>query len=608
MFHPLLLTVLAAIGGGPSHAELHPSQADLYVELADCSVLLTELEKAPMVRFLRDERVAGILAALGMRTGRPLKEQAGEALTSMLPGIRTGAWLEGLGTSSISLVAVGPDAALPAFLAILDFKTPEYATALQGALLESATSHEPRSSAVPGVVALHMPAAPLEDCWCVVIGSRLVLGSKPLAPEDHAARAGGTLPGLATSSGFRERLAALGPCSGTPILWFALARPIQEIVNQRGAEDVGFRFLEHLPSDLNPLGSPRVARMQFTGERFVTEMVSSAAAGAAASKSVDPAWLEPAPAGSMFVYAGAFDGAAVGKRLRAVLAQDEGGAAALAALEEGLGFGPERLLARLGPGLTVYSAPLAGPGLPEVRAWVDCDDPAAFTSEFETLFNALAAELPGLEAKTRPYKVKQSGSDQKLEVPYTTLTLPQSWQQVPMLNPAPSFARVAEKKLVFALSSMEVKSELKRVHAGEGAPIVAGADPLGTFGFGLVPESRMVLVMDWGRLFASVVTMVKAFAPMLGAEALPFDLAKLPPAEMFTQYFKPTFYYSKGMAGGLYRRNEASFGPETWLPIVQGAVTAFTSLGPAREAARRADDAAAAGDEPPAREPPGGGH
>jgi hypothetical protein len=66
---------------------------------------------------------------------------------------------------------------------------------------------------------------------------------------------------------------------------------------------------------------------------------------------------------------------------------------------------------------------------------------------------------------------------------------------------------------------------------------------------------------------------------MAGPEEMPFDLAKLPPPELFIQYFKPTFHYSKGAGAGLYRRNEASFGPETWFGIgvlVGGIAPRFT--------------------------------
>jgi hypothetical protein len=36
---------------------------------------------------------------------------------------------------------------------------------------------------------------------------------------------------------------------------------------------------------------------------------------------------------------------------------------------------------------------------------------------------------------------------------------------------------------------------------------------------------------------------------------------------MFSEYFKPTFHYSRAVEGGIYRRNEASFGPETWFGL-----------------------------------------
>jgi hypothetical protein len=602
MLIPFLLSFLAAAQGGPAHAELHPIESDLYLEIGDASRLLAELDKAPLVRFLRDERIARLMADLGRPTDRPLKELAQDGLAGVLPGADR--WLDGLRACSVSVVALGPatkDAAPATFLAILDFATPEHAGALRTALVERAPEHEPVQSIVPGVEALRQIDAPAEDRWCVVVGSRLVMGGKPSKVEDYAARAEKKLPGLARSETFQKQLAALGGASGTPVLWFALARPLREMVaKMQPGEDAGMAFLSLLPEDLDPFGSTRVARMQFVGERFVTDMVSSDAGGAA--QPVEPTWLAHVPAGSMLVYASAFDGAAAGKRLRTLLAKDEASTAALAALEEGLGFGPERMLARLGPAMTAYSAPLTGFALPEVRLWIDCDDPAAFTSEFEAVFNALAAS--GFQVKTRNYSVKKEG--EKIEVPYTTLALPPSWQVIPMINPTPTFAAVG-KKLVFTLSSMEIKSELKRIHGAAGEPVVPGADPLAALGFQLPPGARSVLVMDWGRLFGSVIGTAKAMGPLLGEE-LPFDLNKLPAPELFTQYFKPTFHYSEACAAGLHRRNEASFGPETWFPILmQGAAMASSSLEEARAAKQRAEEAAAAERQAPPRETPGGG-
>lgn len=595
-----LLVTLGLAQGGPTHADLHPAEADLYVEFGDVGALLDALDRAPLPRFLRDERLKPLLTDLGQPSERSLKDLVQMGVTQAYPEAKLEAWLSGLKTISFSLAARGPgsDTESPVgLLFVADLATAEQAQALRDLVVAHAPKHEPMTSAVSGVERLQMADTAAKDLWCAVVGTRLVMGGSQDKPEDFAARAEKKLAGLATKEAFKKQIAALEPSSGTPVMWFALARPLSEMLATMKMEDDGAAgFLEQVPSDLNPFASARVARMQLVGERFVTEMFSSDA-GAAAQKPIDPAWLEPVPTGQMIVYSSAFDGAAAGKRMRELLAKDESSAAALAALEQKLGYGPEKVLARLGPGLTAYAAPIAGLGAPDTRVWVDCDDPAAFTTEFEALVGALGETMPGFLAKTKPYKVKKSGSDEKVEIPVTTLTLPME-MQIPMLNLSPSFSPVG-KKLVFGFSSMDIKNELKRVHAGEGEPIVAGATPLAAMGLALPAEARSVFVMDWGRLIGGLLGTVKALAGMAPPDQMPFDLAKLPPAEMFSEYFKPTFHYSKPAKDGSYRRHEASFGPETWF-----------GLGLAGMAAAQAQQAAFQGapmGEIPPPDAPGGG-
>jgi hypothetical protein len=162
--------------------------------------------------------------------------------------------------------------------------------------------------------------------------------------------------------------------------------------------------------------------------------------------------------------------------------------------------------------------------------------------------------------------VKSATSDEKTEVPVATLTLPADVQLPPMVSVSPSFAPVG-KRLVFALNSMEVKNELKRVYGGEGEPIDSGKNPLhrqrlcaaggrelgARHGLGQAPRGR-----------AQHREELRKHEPRHAA----LRSAKLPPGEIFTDHFKPTFYYSKPVSGGMYRRNEASFGAESWLGIV----------------------------------------
>src|SRR5262249_50624810 len=165
-------------------------------------------------------------------------------------------------------------------------------------------------------------------------------------------------------------------------------------------------------SDFNPLGGPRVARMQLVDNRFVTELF--APGGDTGGKAVEASWLEPVTDSAMLVYSTAIDGAAVAKKGRALISKDQQGAATLAAMEQELGFGPERVLPPLGPGLTLYLGPLSG-FLPVTSIWVDCDDPAAFQKDLEALIGSLGETIPGLEVKTKPYTVKNAKTGEKVQ-------------------------------------------------------------------------------------------------------------------------------------------------------------------------------------------------
>src|SRR5262245_38410839 len=351
------LALLAPAHGSPAHAERDPEGSDIYLELGDVSALLTELDKAPLVRFLRDERIAGLLAELGHPTNRPLKELVEDGLRSVCSGGKPEEWLPGLKTVSASIVALGPGsktAPPAALLAVLDFATPEQAQALRSDLIARAPKHEAMSGAVPGVELLHMGEESKDDVWCLATGPRLVIGDPPSKPEDYLARVEKKAAGFAASETFKKNVAAFEKPSGTPVLWFALASPFRTIVaKMQEADEVALDAVSQLPSDLNPFGSALFARTQFVGERFLTEMITSAAASA--SKPIDPAWLEPVPAGTRLSFSSAFDGAATGKRPRAVSGEGGEGAASLAALEQKLGFGFERMFGHLGPGMTVYA-------------------------------------------------------------------------------------------------------------------------------------------------------------------------------------------------------------------------------------------------------------
>jgi hypothetical protein len=510
-----------------------------------------------MVRFLRDSRVATFLGEFGIEVGKPVLELV-KALATDRPELRAGEWVEGLRSASLSVqflkkVEGQPDEAV---LLVVDLASPEQSAALQAGFLAMADSHEPLASALAGSERFVSGGDP---GWCVSVGSRFVIGDEGLRVEDYVALSAKQRPALSGAEYLQKALAALSKSEGTSVMWFALGRSLQEILTAQGGSQ-SFGFLARLPGDLNPLASPRVARMQFTGQRFLTEMQTLEPAPATKPQAVDPAWLQLVPTTAMIAYSSSFEGASSAQRLRELLSENEQGKAALASLETKLGHGPEKIFARLGPRLTVHAGALNGPALPETFAWLDCDDAAAFAAEFEALVGALGETLPGYVAKTKPYKVKKEGSDEKVEVPITTLTLPPNLIPIPMISVSPSFAPVGSK-LLFALNSMDLKGELKRV-LGE-APAGSHDGPIAALK--LPADAESVFVMDWARLFAGLTPTIKAVA---GMAELPFDVNKLPPPEIYGEFFQPTFHFAVRNADGLRRRHEASFGPETWAGLM----------------------------------------
>lgn len=571
----LSLSLAVLLQGAPVHADLHPKNADIYLELGDSAVLWPALDQSPMARFLRDEKMKGLFAALGQTMEGSLQSQVLGLLQKSQPDWKAETWLSGLESLSFSATVLGPETETRASfgsLMVADFATAEQATAFAGVITAQAQKSEPHS--LTGFQRLSGEKASAEQ-WSTNQGTRFVLGNSGSLPDDYLARAAKKADGIAKAELF-QKFAQLEPAKGQVLGWLLVARPLVDMLASTAESSGAVKVFEQLPSDMNPLASPRIARLTMNDGRYVTEMLAARTPGDS-DKTIDAAWLDSVPSEAMLVYSTPFDAVAAGKTVRGLLAQSDETAATLAAVEQKLGFGLERIFSHLGPGMTMYMGPLASLGLPEARAYVDCADPAAFTKDIEALMTALAESMPGVGAKTKGYKVKPAGAEEKVELPVTTISLPPEFSQNPMLSISPSFAPIG-KKLVFALNSMDVKSELKRVIGGENGGVVAGANPLAKAGFQVPTGAQSVVMMDWGKLLSGVIGMAKAFLPMSGVQ-VPFDMEKLPTADDLAKYFKPTFHYARLTEHGVYRRNEGSFGPETWFGFL-GAGFAARSMMP----------------------------
>ena len=88
---------------------------------------------------------------------------------------------------------------------------------------------------------------------------------------------------------------------------------------------------------------------------------------------------------------------------------------------------------------------------------------------------------------------------------------------------------------------------------------------------------------DWASMFGGLYSMGRSFAPMMasqmGPEGLPFDLSKLPEAELFLRHFKPSVRWEKRVEGGMLHHSESSFGPDLLLGLVVAGAGAATMRG-----------------------------
>jgi len=201
----LVLSLPLLLQGTPVHADLHPKNADLYLELGDSAVLWPALDQAPLARFLRDADMKALFGALGPYTEGTLQDTLLGLMTQGQADWKAETWFKSLKSVSLSMVALGVESETRAAfgsLAVFDFATPEATKAFEGVLAGMASSVEPHAS-LSGYQRLSKDKAS-EEQWSVVAGTRLVLGNTGSLPEDYAARAAKTSEGVAKAELFQK--------------------------------------------------------------------------------------------------------------------------------------------------------------------------------------------------------------------------------------------------------------------------------------------------------------------------------------------------------------------------------------------------------------------
>lgn len=556
MISTLVLALSANLLGGDGHADLHPSDAELFLELPDATALVAAYDGAPMVQTFRDEAVRSFFAGLPVDPAHSLKSIG----TMLVPGRDLTAVFAGVEAVSLS-ASLGTDPARPellAFQAVLDLASPDLAAQVLRGLHELVAVE----TSAEGPTSFTFEQLPGVPCWSLLEESRLVLGGGRATPEAYAARRRGegaswTSSALARSA--RERLSHAG---GAVVVRAQQSRsPLETLVILGGLASGGDAAVE-IFAGLDPFAGPSAFEMRLVGSRFVTEVFSPAGEGAAGASAValDPTWLSRLPADVVAFYSCAFDAAAISEGGRKLLAASglEGSAEEL---ETKVGFPLEQLFGRMGPGLLGYVLPLAGIGVPPTYLWIELREPAEFSAALEAFCAKLPELVPGASAETRDYRPKNAATGERERIPVTSIQLPPGTVDLGPLSVSPSLAVVGDR-LVLGTSAMSLKKELKRFFE---EPATAAGPPAE---LGIAPGTRSVLWVDWGGLIEGVVEIVRGLGSLLsGFGELPFDPKALPNPQVFTRAMQPTVHTSRRVDGGILRRHEASFGPETWLAL-----------------------------------------
>jgi len=609
----------------------HPADAAILVQVPDMAGLLEAYAASAYGRILADEELHEALGRV-MGTDAPMdpRDMALEALSGLSEqGLPPFARLaEALQALSFSVSVEGGDFA--AFLialehepqpeqrlareltvrTVLDFKTAEGAAAMSAAirdaLAEQGAGFELEALPALGGVFGDEPI------------SRLSLSGDdgPLAATVRML-AGGRR--IALLVGGEEDAVALGRMAGTED---DAANGATRIVAARqgfqpGGGAVVFEasiqpFLERVLLSLEPMSVPAIDvaealvgplvsivarggdwRVSLVDGQFVTEGVypkssKSPFSGLFGSKPLDPADLALVMPDAVLASAVSLDKNVLARVLERAIA-DQGGEEMLAELDASFGFRPDRdLIAPLGDAVAYSLSPVTSlVTAPPFSFAVDVEDLEAFTRGVDGVFRL--AESLGLEE----FQLKREEYRSALvySLSFVGVDDPSGMFAGLPINPKALFRptlAIGQGRAFLITTPSLAKKEVRRVEKLGGElqlhPVLTDTALLeGTVEFGYA---------DWAEFVGRIYTGVKGLASMAGAFTgeLPFDLASLPEAEVFTRHLVPSFRTKRLEAGGWRVFGRSSFGPELPLAAAFGGLGAIFMGNTSVDAATDFDD------------------
>ncbi|MCP3917892.1 MAG: hypothetical protein GY711_20285 [bacterium] len=585
---------------------LHPGDAVLYFEIPDVQALTGAYEASALGRLLADADVqAAIGAVMGIDSYDPLDELSalydGAVERGELPPIKS-VFLEPLERLSFSLSAkdgqIGPilrameGGVLPegeddvagylrghlglqvGFEFRSDIAAREYTQFVLG-LLEgqgAELAHETHTLAADHgvrVTTANTGAEALPELRLFDDGKRVVLLAGIHSTGACLERLGGGGESIAASGALARGARHLSSSSGTTVFeGFSLIG--DQLMRSIDVPDIG-PLIDIAEGLFGPMLTMITRgghwRVQLRGGRFVTEGFHATPAngpldGLLASAPVPEGDFDLVHPEAIVGWVAHLDRAAV---IRAIEAAG-GGAERMDGIEDAFGFRPDRdLVEPLGSAVAWSLPPIKSLlAAPPLMVSVGLRDSNTFTRGVEGLFALLAAEARDEVAvrettyrDMRMFTIEFTGeADLDIGLPID-----------PMGFFKPTVVVMEDRVFLTTLPS-HAKREIRRLIKGQPKrhPLLAeGSFPTGASEVGFA---------DWvsflGKMYDGLVPLASMAEDMVGE--LPIDLASLPKSKVFTPFFQPATRWERRVEGGVLHHAESSFGPETPLAIVLGAV------------------------------------
>lgn len=285
------------------------------------------------------------------------------------------------------------------------------------------------------------------------------------------------------------------------------------------------------------------------------------------------------PADAVAVWATTLNKEGIADLLIRALSQGVAGDSAdvLAEIEATYDMNPQaELIDPMGESLVFYAMPFSGIGAPKMFVALELNDPAAFAAGMERL-GAVAVNLSGgaLEFTSKPYRKNpfmsfSPASDELASGGAGDFGSVGIAGSVISSLASGLAIGVVDGRAVLSLSNIYTKREMRRLIQGEGEPHALAAANLS-----LPEDTTSYGVTDWGGILDSLYSSLRGMLPLLQGsvgDSLPFSMEDLPPEGIFSRYMKPTVSWSKRTERGYYSYSDASFGPEV-LGLLSGGVT-----------------------------------